>query len=135
MTRRWITRQPMLMVALLALTLAMRVIVPTGFMPVAEGGMVRIALCSGMGEQTVWLDQAGQVHKDAPAGSPSKDQHDQQPCGFGALALGAGLAQFAVAAAPMPPVEAPLFGAAFTVAIGRGLAAPPPPATGPPLLI
>ncbi len=127
-----ITRQPNLMLALLALTLAIRVIVPSGFMPTTDAnGMVRISMCSGMGPQTAWLDKSGHIHKDAPA----KDQHDPQPCGFGVLAFGA-------ATPNAPTVESlPLFGEAatfrpsLTISIGRGLAAPPPPSTGPPILI
>jgi len=142
MFRPWISRRPRLMVVLLALTMAMRVIVPSGFMPVADGDMIRVALCSGAGGQTVWLDKAGQVHKDAgdPAGKGQPgdqhgDQHEQQPCGFGALALGSALPLVVAAALPPLPAEGPLFGLGFAATIGRGLAAPPPPATGPPLLI
>ncbi len=132
MFRRLMIRQPNLMLALLALTLAMRVIVPSGFMPTTgTDGMVRISLCTGMGPQTAWLDKSGQVHKEAPG----KGQHDPQPCGFGVLALGTDVPN-EPAVEPLIPlnVSAALL-PNFAVAIGRGLAAPPPPSTGPPILI
>jgi hypothetical protein len=120
------------MFALLALTLAVRVIIPTGFMPTAgDDGMIRISLCSGMGPQTAWLDKGGHLHKEAP----SKGQHDPQPCGFGVLAMGG------VAADPSALEQIVHFDnsepaqSTYAVAIGRGLAAPPPPSTGPPSLI
>ena len=132
MFRRLITRQPNLMLALLALTLALRVIVPSGFMPTTDAdGMVRISLCSGMGPQTAWLDKQGHVHKEAP----TKNQHDPQPCEFGVLALGADVPN-APAMEPLIPVsEITPFRPSYAVAIGHGLAAPPPPSTGPPILI
>ncbi len=132
MFRRLISTQSKLMLALLSLTLAVRVIIPAGFMPTADaGGMMRISLCSGMGPQTAWLDKSGHVHKDTPA----KGQHDPQPCGFGALAFGAETPD-APAMVSLAPLDKAAIGLpSFTLAIGRGLAAPPPPSTGPPILI
>jgi Protein of unknown function (DUF2946) len=132
MFRRLISNQPKLMLALIALTLAVRIIIPTGFMPTAYAdGMMRISLCSGMGPQTAWLDKSGHIHKDAPG----KGQHDPQPCGFGALAFGAETPD-APAMVSLPPLDRAAIGLPrSTVAIGRGLAAPPPPSTGPPSLI
>ncbi len=132
MFRRLIARQPNLMLALVALTLVLRVIVPGGFMPTTDAdGMVRIAMCSGTGPQTAWLDKSGQVHKEAPG----KNQHDPQPCGFGALAQGADVPDAARVAELAPSGAEEPVPARFTVTIGRGLAAPPPPSTGPPILI
>jgi Protein of unknown function (DUF2946) len=132
MFRRLITRQPNLMLALLALTLAIRVIVPSGFMPTTDAsGMVRISMCSGMGPQTAWLDKSGRIHKEAPTHS----QHDPQPCGFSVLGLGLDVqATSAVviehfSASELRPLSRQ------TLSIGHGLAAPPPPSTGPPSLI
>ncbi len=132
MFRRLIARQPIVMLALLVLTLAVRVIVPSGFMPTTDAnGMVRISMCSGMGPQTAWLDKSGHIHKDAPR----KDQHDPQPCGFGALSLGVAVPKAATIVALAPHVAPEMVLSSATVTIGRGLAAPPPPSTGPPTLI
>lgn len=132
MFRRLITCQPNLMLALFALTLAIRVIVPSGFMPTTDAdGMIRISMCSGMGPQTAWLDKSGHIHKEAPAHS----QHDQQPCGFSVLGLG--LDVQATNAAPIQHIAVSEFRPLATqiLSIGQGLAAPPPPSTGPPSLI
>jgi Protein of unknown function (DUF2946) len=132
MFRRLIFRQPKMMLALIALTLALRVIVPSGFMPTTgSDGMIRISMCSGMGPQTAWLDKSGRIHKDTPA----KGQHDPQPCGFGALALGAVTPSVLAVEPPILPSDIAVFPQSFAVAVGRGLAAPPPPSTGPPILI
>ena len=101
-------------------------------MPTTDAdGMVRIAMCSGMGPQTAWLDKSGHIHKEAPA----KGQQDPQPCGFGVLALGTDIPNAATIEPPVPvSISAKLF-PNFAVAIGLGLAAPPPPSTGPPIVI
>ncbi len=118
--------------ALIACALLVRMLIPAGWMPTAGAdGAMRISICSGMGVQSAWIDRDGKVHKDAPASG----QHDPQPCGFGVLGLG-------LDAAPSPTITLPLVAASVvalvarqTIAIGHGLAAPPPPSTGPPSLI
>jgi hypothetical protein len=113
---------------LVAAALFMRAAIPGGWMPAADtDGLVRIVLCTGMGEAEAWLDADGNVQKDKPAGEPKTDS----PCTFAALAQ---------AFAPAPVVALPVRFAVLilptlrttTVAIGRGLSAPPPPSTGPP---
>jgi len=111
---------------LLILALFLRVLVPAGWMP-AAGGSYAITLCTGAGMAKAWVDGEGRVHKE----ERTKGGIDH-PCafaGFGSIA-------------DLPPLLEPvfhLFAAAIpvlmpvlAVAIGRGLAAPPPPATGPP---
>ena len=109
---------------LIALALAVRVLVPSGWMPDQARGFA-ITLCTGAGAETAWIDADGNIHKKAPATAPDH------------------LCAFAGVAAPMlggdPPVSivapAPVAVAARVqplIAVGQGLAAPPPPATGPP---
>ncbi len=113
---------------LVAAALFMRAAIPGGWMPAADtDGLVRIVLCTGMGEAEAWLDADGNVRKDKPENAPKTDS----PCTFAALAQ---------SFAPAPVIALPVRFAAFvlpalrtaTAAIGRGLSAPPPPATGPP---
>ena len=119
MFRGLITRQPNLMLALLALTLAIRVIVPSGFMPTTDAdGMIRISMCSGMAPQAVWMDKSGQLHKEAP----SKDHHDPKLCGFGMLAFGLATPSSTVIEPMLPFGESAAVRQPFTVAVGRGLA-------------
>ncbi|QEH81094.1 hypothetical protein EIK56_24605 [Sphingomonas sp. C8-2] len=112
---------------LVALALFMRLLVPAGWMPAADRGLA-ITLCTGAGAQQAWIDEQGNIHK----GKPGEGQADH-PCVFGGFAavldLPSGLDTLA---APLPAAAALPALAVTAVAIGRGLAAPPPPATGPP---
>jgi len=118
--------------AAIAFALLLRVLIPAGWMPATDAnGAIRISICTGMGAETAYIDRDGKLHKEAPGGT----HHDPQPCGFGALAQG-------LTGAPAPALLLPLVAAtaielvtSHTVSIGQGLAAPPPPSTGPPSLI
>lgn len=113
---------------LVVLALLLRVLVPAGWMPAATDSGYAITLCSGMGAVSAWVDAEGKLHKEKP--SKAKTDH---PCVFSGF--GAAIDLPAFNAGPMLPsllagtLLAPL---SITVAIGRGLAAPPPPPTGPP---
>lgn len=109
------------------LALFMRLLVPAGWMPAADRGLM-ITLCTGTGAQQAWIDEQGNIHK----GEPGEGQADH-PCVFGGFAAVLKLPSGPDAlAGPLPVATALPVLAATAVAIGRGLAAPPPPATGPP---
>jgi hypothetical protein len=125
--------------ALLACALALRFLVPAGWMPVSDAYGLHLAPCSGTGPMTPATMPAMAMHHvmagmdhHAPGGQdqPAPDH----ACPFAGLGLA--LAEPALPAVALPPaVEATLLPARIlVVAIGRGLAAPPPPATGPPVL-
>jgi ABC-type dipeptide/oligopeptide/nickel transport system permease subunit len=111
---------------LVALALVLRVAVPSGWMPAANAGF-SITLCSGAGTIELSIDAQGNVHKKAP--EPKTDH----PCVFtqlsqdltpgGTLAMGPALILSVAVVIPALMIGG---------AIGRGLAAPPPPPTGPP---
>ena len=110
---------------LVALALAVRAIVPAGYMPVSGPGGIAISVCSGNG-QAAWVDASGKIrHDTAPGG------HDVQ-CPYAAASLAlfvpvpSAVATPEPVAPPVPALDVILPG------IGTGLAAPPPPATGPP---
>jgi len=114
--------------SILASALLLRLVVPAGWMPgTAADGSIRIELCTGQGVVEAWVDGDGKLH-DQPAEKSANDQ----PCAYAGLgrAFAAPVAPLLVAAiaVPAPPILSP----APIVSIGRGLAAPPPPATGPP---
>jgi Protein of unknown function (DUF2946) len=73
---------------LLIVTVALRSLVPTGFMPASVGGEMTIVICTGHGPQTLALDAQGK-----PA--PHKPQHSHETlCPYasaGAVTLGAGV--------------------------------------------
>ena len=119
--------------ALVALALAVKLIVPAGFMVGAPsaGASFPLVLCTSQGTVVIAAkDGFGQTPDKVP---DNQSGHDH-PCAFGGhgvvaapvLALIATPVEFAhyrlTPAAPTP-----------TLAPGRGLAAPPLPARGPPL--
>ena len=125
---------------LLVCALLLRALIPAGWMPAANGSF-GLELCAGMGEDGAgarFRQEAQRVLDQALAGSAqhrngdrSDDSQKHQPCAFSGLAMA--FAPPETAALTMPPaVGASLRPASFTAAPGRGLAAPPPPATGPP---
>lgn len=114
--------------AMILLALALRVIIPSGFMPSSERGFA-LTICAGMDTQTVWMDKSGKLHKEDPSKGKSVEH---QPCAFAGAAMAADVlsADFQVAMAPVA-LAIPVF-AKREVSVGAGLAAPPPPAIGPP---
>lgn len=125
---RPIARDAFLVLATLAI--ALKIMLPAGFMPGAtpvNGLPFALVLCTADGAKVV---QPGEAHKtsDEPAGAT----HDQ-PCPFaaqGALVPPPTVASVGETLA-VAYVEAPV-PLARSIAPGRGLAAPPPPKTGPP---
>lgn len=117
---------------LIVAALLTRSVAPDGWMPVinANGG-IEIAVCNGQGpEDTMVLSPDGKLHHKAPA----KGQSGDHPCAFAGLGIADAPPPLLAVAAPafatpaIPPLDAE------RLAPGRGLAAPPPPATGPPAL-
>jgi hypothetical protein len=117
--------------ALIVLALALRVVIPSGFMPSSERGFA-LTICTGMDTQTVWMDSKGKLHKEDPSKGKSVEH---QPCAFAgtAFALDGPAPDIQIAMAPVA-VAIPIF-AKREVSVGAGLAAPPPPAIGPPSYI
>ncbi len=110
------------------MALAMRVIIPSGYMPSSERGFA-LTICAGMDTQTVWMDKSGKLHKE----DPSKGKAiEHQPCAFAGAAITVDFPATALQIAMAPvALAAPVF-AKREVSVGAGLAAPPPPAIGPP---
>ena len=117
--------------ALALLAMVVRALVPSGYM-LAEVGphqVLTVTLCSGHGpvETQIDLGRPGS-HK----GDPSNGKSHDAPCAFAAVAhLSAPQGLQAVSAPVLAFVSAQT--APQRVTPGRGLAAPPPWATGPPL--
>jgi hypothetical protein len=126
---------------LLGGAILLRALVPAGWMPMADHNGFRLVLCSG--KQSTAAEPTHDMHAAHGGGhasmghgeedgeEPPPASHAGQPCAFAGLALpwiGAGpegpALFFAVATTPTLLI--------LPVSSGRGLAAPPPPATGPP---
>ncbi len=120
---------------LVACALLLRILVPAGWMPVANASGIAFNWCSDSSGSAVQLRAAALLSKavgkeQAPDPAPASDH---QPCAFAAAAQPV----TGVAAAELAPPPAPDRVAALprlTAVPGRGLAAPPPLSTGPPLL-
>lgn len=115
-----------LLALVLGLGLALRILIPPGFMPVATAQGMVVQLCSG-------LDLAVEL----PGGAPASDKHDaaDRPCVFAA-----GLDHGALPVVPPAALPQPAALAALPVAIRpqpprtARLVAPPPPSHAPPAL-
>jgi len=123
--RRLSPLQRRLMLALFAWALLVRLLVPAGWMPAADAAGPHLVLCDG-GAAAMPAHDMG--HGKAPMHHQGPSDH---PCSFaGPVAA----VETPLAAVPLPQA-APRYAVAAVhrdVAIGRGLAAPPPPPTGPP---
>jgi hypothetical protein len=116
---------------LILCALFLRFAIPSGWMPSVDGaGAIRISICSGMGIQEAWMDADGTLHKS----EPGKQQQSDSPCVFSALGTAFSLPQLISIDGPLALIStaAPII--FEIVSLGRGLAAPPPPSTGPPSL-
>jgi hypothetical protein len=119
--------------AVLALALLARLAVPAGWMPVTDADGARLTICTGMGALDAPRHAMPGMAERHGSGD-HKQSGDDHVCPFAAVALA--LAQPALPSIDLLPMVLP--GAVpllrIAVAVGRGLAAPPPPATGPPSL-
>lgn len=118
-------RTCVLLMALVAMSL--RAAMPAGYMLTDSNGQVVVSLCNG-GSMTLDLGRSKGAKSEQ-----GKQSHHDAPCPY-----------TAVAHAAAPPADAIAIAFQATAIVlttprdvqpGRGLAAPPPPATGPPLSI
>jgi len=112
---------------LLFCALAIRVAIPTGFMPVQTGHGLIISICTGQGAVQAMLPV------DRKSDDHGHHQTDERPCTF-ALGLGGPLIDPALPAhvSPMLPVFAAPPVQVIADLVTHRLAAPPPPAQAPP---
>lgn len=126
-------RVGVLRLALLS-ALLLRALLPPGFMlaDTAQQG-VKVVLCSAHGLIEVTVDPVTNEVRTEPAEQNKKSDKADPPCAFSAIAK---LAPPPANSTYMPRlVSAPHAAPSFDVRPGRGLSAPPPPQTGPPLHI
>jgi hypothetical protein len=125
-----VTIKNRLSVLLIICALAVRFMIPAGWMPSAERSFV-VTVCTGVNMSTMWIDTKGKIHKVDPAKHKSADH---ESCVFAGMAMAADPPSSLVALPIMPDVSDRLVMTTIPVSIGKGLAAPPPPSTGPPVL-
>ena len=130
-------RRGLLLVALLCVLLA-RTAVPAGWMPMATAdGGIMLAPCSGMGATTLAADDMAGMsghHADADHNRHHPDPGGDHPCSGAGIAVALDAPRVLLAPV-LPAVTTAIVARAFVVTIGQGLAAPPPPQTGPPIRV
>ncbi len=117
----------------LSFALFAKALIPAGWMPNGDKAF-EITICTGTDTHSMWLDDKGALHKENPNKTNDGDLKDK-PCSFAGLGAALDL--------PRDIEQLPVLAVAFdslqprisSVAIGLGLAAPPPPATGPPVFV
>jgi len=120
--------------ALAIAAIAVRALIPAGYMlaPVNDGRHIAIVLCSGH-EAVLDINTGKLIDSAQPPGRDDRsDQSGDAPCVFAATTALAAPEFGAVLSAPLMR-SALRVDARAAIAPGRGLAAPPPWATGPPL--
>jgi hypothetical protein len=114
---------------LVAFALAVRLLVPAGYMPMA--GKAGLEICAG---QNADMPAMASMH-GMGQGKAMPGDHDHD-CGFAAAVGGAADLPVLILPAMLAPVALPVaFVAQSIVRPGLGLAAPPPPKTGPPIIL
>jgi hypothetical protein len=111
--------------AILALALALRVLVPAGYMPAFDHGAVGVRICGSQ----IAPPMAGMHHG---AGHEDKQNHADQPCAFAGLGAPADPPPLAAA---LPPAPEALRVALFDLergAVGARETHARPPVCGPP---
>ncbi|MCP9222403.1 hypothetical protein MKP08_06540 [Erythrobacter sp. LQ02-29] len=124
---------------LAAFAVAMGAAVPRGWMPMrGADGSFAVTICSeGLTptEQAVFAKHARAMMAAAMGHGghePTKPDSMSKHCPYGVAAHTATFAPQPDIDVPTPAPEQAIFAALPPVSIGQGLAAPPPPATGPP---
>jgi hypothetical protein len=116
-------------IAIIACALLMRILVPEGWMPVRTGDGWRITICTGIGPMpTDMAGMPGMHHRSEGRDRGSNDH----PCAFTGLAMAMDEPPPLLLDLPRSIPETWSSRPALAVGVGRGLAAPPPPSTGPP---
>lgn len=137
--RRHLSIHRGLFVWLVAFALAVRLLVPAGYMPMA--GKAGLEICAGqnadLGAMASMSGMGGMHHAAMPMhgmdhGKAMPGDHDHD-CGFAAAVGGTAHLPDLILPAMLAPVALTVaFVAQAILRPGLGLAAPPPPKTGPP---
>jgi hypothetical protein len=121
--------------------LVMKVLVPSGFMlspTQAQAGLTPIVLCTAAGNLTALMDSDGTIVSTSEHGAAPVD-HDETPHAPCTFAGHHGAAQAPVMMFVVVPQVRPMDltqrGQEAVPVPGLGLAAPPPPKTGPPIQV
>jgi hypothetical protein len=124
--RRLVLSRHRLAIAILALALLMKLVVPAGFMPILSNGQIVVSLCSGTGPTKMVMIVPVLGHK--PDGGGEHSGKAEQPCAFAGLSM-----SLLAAADPILLAAAILFVLALGMRPLLLLTATAPPYLRPPL--
>ncbi len=108
---------------LLLAALLARAVIPSGWMVAPAPAGVAIVICTG----------DGMVTGAIPGKDDGQPRTNTEPCAFAGLGVAAEPPLLAILPVPVA-VAVAVLAPAVVLLPGRGLAAPPPPATGPPAI-
>lgn len=121
---------------LVAFALMVRILVPAGYMAAAgAGGAPAIVICTGEGALAITVEADGTARKTPVDDGHSDTSQSDHPCAFAGATTPLAAPSLALAAAPLAVEAAAAPSLPAHQRPGLGLAAPPPPTTGPPLLV
>lgn len=125
-----VRRHSRLWLSFALMLLMVRALVPAGWMPAQQRGQW-ITICSGAGVTMAWIGADGKIDKNHAPAKAQKAGH----CAFAGLGMPVDLSLAPLNIAPPAYVALLLPKLTSAITVGHGLAAPPPPKTGPPSLI
>jgi hypothetical protein len=133
----WMQRMGARLGAIALLAMLVRAVVPAGYMlaeaDTGNGRFLTVQMCEGHAARVIDLDTGKQVDSShLPGKTDGKGKH--APCVF-AAAVSVATPVAAAEPAAFVPAQDVDFVVVRDLRPGRGIAAPPPPATGPPALI
>lgn len=121
---RHLLAQRHLAVLICAVTLLLKLLVPTGYMIDNPAGHIAITLCSGFGPATMTMDMPG-LHGDMPDHGESKDHGKaEMPCAFAGLS-----------AAMTGAIDSIQFAVLIAFVMAKGLTWAIPPAPSDPIYL
>lgn len=126
---------------LAALALGLRLILQGGVMlsAPAAGALPQMVICTGQGAMAVTVGTDGQVVKapldHSKPDKPSRSERPDHPCAFAASVSALSGPELGLTLLPMPASANLALLGSNDQRPGLGLAAPPPPTTGPPILL
>ena len=121
-------------ILLLASALLLRLAVPAGWMPVSGADGTYLTICDGMAPQDSSAHTGMGAHHKALDHRGHDSGHDRgdHPCVYAGLGLALDAARLPVAVLPAALAVLIQSRPHILASVGQGLAAPPPPSTGPP---
>lgn len=126
------TRRGPLVLALLIASLWLKLLVPAGYMLTpSAAGIPLLTPCDGVAAPVAQhaMPMGGKHHQEHPAGHAH-----ESPCPYAALSAAAAPPQPPLVPPAVLPIEPEPPSIALATPTVRGLSAPPPPSTGPPLI-